>query len=122
MQVNTPSSVSHAVLKHAMIQYVTLIQDVVAPQSAALSHSGQRTHPFQIVILGAVVAAVFDMVPNAVKICVKLVADILVFLYYILTVARKLQPPVTVFDTRAADRRHASVLLRVFRLRIIGQL
>ena len=98
MLVHGPAAVGHGVFKDAVGQNILLFQDVVAQQAAALAHAAEIADPDQLIVFCAVVAAVFDVIPDAVDRAVQLPADILGLLDDIVPVAAQLDPPISALD------------------------
>ena len=63
--IDLPAAVGHGVREYGMALHVLLLEDVVAHITAALPLAGQEAHPFQLPVLGPMVAPVLDVVPGA---------------------------------------------------------
>ena len=63
--VDLPAAVGHGIGENGMVFHVVLVEDIVAHVPAAFPLAGQEAHPFQLPVLGSVVALVFHMIPHA---------------------------------------------------------
>ncbi len=65
MVIHRPAAVSNEIVESAFGFDILLCQDIVTDITSALTFARQELYPFQHQIVGAVVAAVLDMVPYA---------------------------------------------------------
>src|SRR5688572_7078444 len=99
MRVDEPTAVGNRIVKRRRVQNVALRHHVLADKPAALAFSGQEAEPLERPVIGAVAAAILDVVPNAQHDREQLVSDLLVRLDRI-EVSAPLDPPITVFETK----------------------
>ncbi len=103
MVVDGPAAIGHRVGEDPVGQDVVLRQYVVAHQTAALPDAGEHAHPVQVVVLRPVVPAVFQVVPHAVNAPHQLVADALIFVDDVRSLAGQLDPPVAIIQAVAVE-------------------
>ena len=96
--IHRPSAVCHTVLVNAVFDDVIFRKNIVSHKPAAFPGACHITYPHQLIIVCAVVAAVFDVIPHAVDYAVQFIADVLVAFDDVVPVASQFDPPVTGLD------------------------
>ncbi len=99
MQVDRPSAVCDRILKAGRCEEVVCSQQIIAKHATAFAFAGQRLHPNKVIVVRAVIAAVFQVIPNAVNNLEQIVADCFEIRNGILFPA-ELDPPIAGFDFR----------------------
>ena len=98
MDIHWPAAVCNCIFKAGGILAILLFQHIVAQNTPTFPLSGQEADPFQLVIIRAVLSAVFDMVPHAEHRFQQLIPDRLAVLDHALLPASKLDPPISGAD------------------------
>ena len=90
--VHRPPAIGDEVVETSLSAYVVLRQDVIAHVAAAFALARQETHPFQHPVLGSVITAILDVIPDTEGHLEQVVADDLRIVDGILLTAQ-LDPP-----------------------------
>ena len=93
VQVHGPAAVGDGIIEVGLLEQVLLAQDVIADDAPAFALAGQQADLVEDVVLGAVIAAVLDVVPQAEGDLPQFVADRLAVGDGVVDVAADLDPP-----------------------------
>ena len=96
MLIHLPAAVGNGILKDAVCPDIHFVQQIVPHQAPALTVARNHTDPIQVVVINAMVALIFQVIPHAVNALDKLVADFFPLADDVVPVAAQLNPPVAV--------------------------